>query len=158
MLKRIIKKFKFLIYLVALLVQVAFADDPMPGFLYEVDPKQDCPVLFNNDSYALSCEIGISKCVSEALEDGDRDLNFIYKKLIVYYEKRDKEENNETQLSKKLREAQRAWIKFRDAQCEVVGFYYYGSANGATKRQKLCHLTLTKSRLDELKKFVIYND
>jgi len=147
--------------LIILIITILFSqntssDDKVPGFLYEVNPEKDCPILYQKnekDNLSIfSCETGWAQCQGEALKRYDRELNLVYQELIASYEKEDRENSHKTQLVKQLKEAESAWVKFRDAQCRVVYFSFYGG-NSAPRRETVCHLTLTKNRLEELKKF-----
>jgi uncharacterized protein YecT (DUF1311 family) len=78
-------------------------------------------------------------CIREELERQDRRLNETYKALI---------DSLPEKRQAQLRDAQRKWIAFRDANCE---FYYDpqgGSAAGLASNE--CVLTLTAERAHEL--------
>jgi uncharacterized protein YecT (DUF1311 family) len=83
-------------------------------------------------------------CISEELERQDRRLNGAYQVLMDSLP-----EKRKTQL----RDAQRKWIEFRDANCE----FYYDPQGGQAARlaSNECVVTLTAERahaLETLKK------
>jgi uncharacterized protein YecT (DUF1311 family) len=103
-------------------------------------------IVFSSVSaFAKDCDDAIStvdmlNCNAENLASEDKRLNDVYKKLLA---KEDKEGQ------KKLRAAQRAWITFRDAECE----YDSDSMRGGSLQAVLysgCLAEATKSRADVL--------
>jgi uncharacterized protein YecT (DUF1311 family) len=78
-------------------------------------------------------------CISEELERQDRRLNGAYEALM-----RSVPEKRRAQL----RDAQRKWIAFRDANCE----FYYDPQGGSAARlaSNECVVTLTADRAHEL--------
>jgi uncharacterized protein YecT (DUF1311 family) len=101
-------------------------------------------------SYATCLEkaggatFAMQDCISEELERQDRRLNGAYKVLMDSLP-----EKRKTQL----RDAQRKWIEFRDANCE----FYYDPQGGQAARlaSNECVVTLTAERahaLETLKK------
>jgi uncharacterized protein YecT (DUF1311 family) len=81
------------------------------------------------------------ECISTELKNQDSRLNKAYKELA---------ESLLPLRKKELQETQRAWIKFRDANCN-----FYADPDGgsmAAISSKDCLLTTTKSRAEELEK------
>jgi uncharacterized protein YecT (DUF1311 family) len=77
-------------------------------------------------------------CISEEFELQDRRLNRSYKALMASIPERRPE----------LRDAQRKWIAFRDANC---GFYYDAEGGSAARLvSKACVVILTADRAHEL--------
>ena len=77
-------------------------------------------------------------CISEEFELQDRRLNRSYKALMASIPERRPE----------LRDAQRRWIAFRDANC---GFYYDAEDGSAARLvSKACVVILTADRAHEL--------
>lgn len=68
---------------------------------------------------ASGITIDIHNCVSADLALEDKRLNAIYRDLIALLKTRDKEQDRTNEES--LRRAQRAWVAFRDADCEFAG-------------------------------------
>jgi uncharacterized protein YecT (DUF1311 family) len=81
----------------------------------------------------------IEDCVREELERQDLRLNGAYKKLMDSLPEKRKAQ---------LRDAQRKWIAFRDANCE----FYYDPQGGSAARlaSNECVVTLTAERAHEL--------
>jgi uncharacterized protein YecT (DUF1311 family) len=83
--------------------------------------------------------VGIAECIGDETAVWDRQLNRAYKALQTRYKARG------DGLSKALRDAQRAWITFRDAQCRLD----YQRWAGGTIRTIVaanCQLTMTAGR------------
>jgi uncharacterized protein YecT (DUF1311 family) len=79
-------------------------------------------------------------CISAELMRQDARLNENYKRLMSKLSAKRKEG---------LREAQRAWVKFRDANC---GFYYDPDGGSAARlASNNCILSATANRATELK-------
>jgi uncharacterized protein YecT (DUF1311 family) len=90
-------------------------------------------------------------CAQREIEASDAELNRVYRELQVRYE-------DDPDFLKKLRTAQSAWIKFRDAQLEMKfpphpkEPYYYGSVFPMCSALYLHQLT--SDRLDTLKEWL----
>lgn len=104
----------------------------------------------SNGSEARDCDstsqTTLSFCAKEAFELTDVELNDTYKKLIS---------NLKTEASKiRLKDAQRAWILYRDKDCE---YYNSGQERYArsvtTMMYYFCLNDRTKTRIKELKDF-----
>jgi uncharacterized protein YecT (DUF1311 family) len=83
--------------------------------------------------------VNMLNCMSSETEQQDARLNKNYKAAMQGLQ-----QENKTQL----RDAQRLWIKFRDADCALLGSLTGGtidSVNGAS-----CYLDMTKERADDL--------
>lgn len=72
---------------------------------------------------ALSSSTSIESCVAENYKKADQELNVVYRQTL------DKASTSykaapelRTELLSKLKSAQTAWIKFRDANCAVSAF------------------------------------
>jgi uncharacterized protein YecT (DUF1311 family) len=93
----------------------------------------------------------MNNCAQRELEASDTELNRVYRELQVRYK-------DEPDFLKKLRAAQSAWIKFRDAQLEMQfpphpkEPYYYGSVFPMCSMLYLRQLT--SDRLDTLKEWL----
>lgn len=87
--------------------------------------------------------LDMNNCNGAEIKRQDTRLNVAYKKAMA---------GLEAQQQGKLRDAQRAWIKYRDANC---GLYF--SLTGGTIDQLNgagCMLEMTKARADELNKLL----
>ena len=101
--------------------------------------------------FALDCNnpanmLEANQCAKIRLEDADIELNVVYKKLMRYLDK---------DAKAKLREAQRAWIKYRDKSAEFaaslaggrVAALYYTNEKARITQQRVREL---KALLKEL--------
>jgi uncharacterized protein YecT (DUF1311 family) len=97
------------------------------------EPDVDCD--------RASTTVEINYCLGKSYEAADRDLNSLWKRL---WREMDEQEK------KKYLEAQRAWLKYRDATCEAETFLsidgtgYGGFLSGCLDR-------VTRARIEELK-------
>lgn len=82
-------------------------------------------------------------CMTAEYEQQDKRLNAAYKAVVKQLEGKRVQE---------LKEAQRAWIKFRDLNC---GFLAGGEGQMARIESNSCMLSMTAERADELKGFVL---
>jgi len=87
----------------------------------------------------------------------DARLNDVYSKLMSfsksYFNIGSSKTGQQTgdNVANKLREAQRTWIKYRDANCNYQYHTYYPGSHASKAAQK-CKLMMTKTRADELQK------
>lgn len=93
-------------------------------------------------------------CASRDYQAADKELNAVYKTTMTKMRKTDAElgeiEPNFVGAVDALKKAQRAWIDYRDGQCELAGF----EARGGSMEPMLvsgCLADLTKKRTAELK-------
>lgn len=69
----------------------------------------------------------LNDCAYENYQAADKQLNALYKKLIVKTEADAKESHTDAKLAiNKLKLAQNAWVKFRDADCKYASFAFEG--------------------------------
>jgi len=82
-------------------------------------------------------------CIGTENNRWDAKLNANYKKLMAAFEGEKKE---------KFKDAQRQWLKFRDANCGFI----FGRDDGSQQRieANLCHLRMTAERSLELADFI----
>lgn len=89
-----------------------------------------------------STTLGLRECIGEEFKRQDARLNGAYAQAM---------RSLDTAAQARLRIAQRAWIAFRDADCQAVL-----AANGGTMAPMLadlCYLDRTTQRADELEDF-----
>ncbi|MDR0277211.1 MAG: lysozyme inhibitor LprI family protein [Paucimonas sp.] len=98
------------------------------------------------DSYsqcmqAANTTVAMRDCSGAELKRQDTRLNQAYKSTMNSLEQPQQD---------KLREAQRAWVKYRDANCGM----YYGLTGGTIDQLNGsgCQVDMTKQRADELEK------
>lgn len=110
------------------------------------EPQVDC------DNAMTQSEMNF--CASKDYETADKELNAVYRNTMAAMKKTDTDlgEINESYVGavEALKKAQRAWIDYRDGQCELAGF----EARGGSMEPMLvsgCLADLTKKRTEELK-------
>ncbi len=106
---------------------------------------------FTSAAHADDCDNAMdqgtmNRCAEDAWHKSDAELNAVYKKL----QSRNKED---AQAGKLLVSAERAWVAFRDAECE------YGAADnqGGSIFPLIyfgCLDRLTKARANQLKRYL----
>ena len=82
----------------------------------------------------------INQCAGEEWQAADDELNMIYKKLVSRID---------SVYEPELRKAQRAWVTFRDAECEFESMGWEGGS-GRPGVQAGCLTRLTKERTSKL--------
>lgn len=107
----------------------AEADDSAGGYL-------DSPLLNCHGS----SQVEYNDCVYRALGKSDQELNVLYKRLLKSADEEEK---------RYLQQMQQAWIKLRDAQCELILHYHVGAANPSPWKT-LCKAVMTQRRVQEL--------
>ncbi|HEX8044751.1 lysozyme inhibitor LprI family protein [Rhizobium sp.] len=107
------------------------------------DPQVDC------DNAETQPDLNV--CSQRAYDTADKALNEQYKKTRAAMVAIDDDLDADLKgAEKELLKAQRAWLDYRDGQCEAEGF----QAAGGSLRPMLvtgCKATLTKARTKELK-------
>ena len=81
----------------------------------------------------------MNQCAIDEFKKADAELNKVFQQLL-----------SKTDRQEKLKAAQRAWIAFRDADCE----YDAAEAEGGTMEPTLrysCYATATKTRTNQLR-------
>ena len=104
----------------------AAPDDPLETACYEADQSQ----------------MGMNMCAGEAYERADTALNAQWAKAVAAYK-------DEAEGKKLLLDAQRAWLKYRDAHCQAAAF---DSKGGSIWPMLVsgCMAELTRRRTREL--------
>lgn len=100
-------------------------------------------------------QFDINYCANEAYVEADAALNATYKTVMSHMVEMDKDiaETMGAEYAgavETLKKAQRAWIGYRDGQCELSGY----SARGGSMEPMLvsqCLADLTKKRTQEMK-------
>jgi uncharacterized protein YecT (DUF1311 family) len=84
----------------------------------------------------------MNRCAGEAYERADKALNAQWKKLVTHY-------GGESTPARLLRDSQRAWLKYRDAHCELNA---YDNVGGSIYPLVVsgCLADLTRKRTSEL--------
>jgi uncharacterized protein YecT (DUF1311 family) len=127
------------------LISVAMAAIAMPALAQDA-PDVDC----NN----AQTQMEMNYCVEQDFDKADAALNKAYKRAMASQKKVDadvKETMGEESIGAvaALKKAQRAWIDYRDGQCDGLGF----QARGGTMEPMLvmgCKAELSTARAKEL--------
>ena len=86
------------------------------------------------DCSTAMTQVDLNQCAYQDWEEADARLNAVYKEVVAAYTSLDDDLPEELGSGvKTLREAQRAWISFRDLDCEAEGFAMRG---GLTAHQR----------------------
>jgi len=83
----------------------------------------------------------MNQCAGKAYRAADETMNQVYRKLVAMLDEDEKA---------KLKEAQVAWLKYRDTNCEFVGDQYAGGSIRPLI-EATCLADMTKGRTTELK-------
>jgi uncharacterized protein YecT (DUF1311 family) len=98
---------------------------------------------------SASTQTDLTVCSGSKLKDADDGLNRIYQAIRIKYAKN-------PEFLRKLKSAQLAWIKFRDAEMDalfpVEDPYYYGSVMPMCQADWL--RKITEQRITELKRWL----
>jgi uncharacterized protein YecT (DUF1311 family) len=95
-------------------------------------------------------QIAMNHCAWERFQVADRELNAAYKKARVYMRELDSASTARMKgAAIALRDAQRAWIPFRDKACESDGFRFRGGTMEPLV-VATCKTRLTQQRTREL--------
>ena len=93
-------------------------------------------------------------CAEKDFEAADAELNDVWKEARKAAKAMDAEQRDELKgADKALLAAQRSWIGYRDAECELAGF----EARGGSMEPMLvsgCMAEMTRARTKQLKDFV----
>lgn len=112
----------------------------------EPEPKIDC------DNASSTVEMNF--CADKDFEAADKALNTAYQqalKAVPEMAIADNERFNAKVWEKSLRASQRAWIAYRDAECQEHVPMFWGGGTGTTVAVIGCMTELTKTRTKELK-------
>lgn len=113
------------------------------GSAYAVGPKQNC-----SDPQT---QAEMTDCAANEFDRADKALNAQWKLTRAVMQETDANlEDDQKGAEKALLNAQRAWIAYRDGQCEAEGF----SVRGGTMEPMIvddCKARLTDARTKELK-------
>lgn len=108
------------------------------------DPAVDC------NSAQSTYEMNV--CSDRELQSADAELNLIYKKALEHVAQNGSEKPYDAESwQKALRESQRAWIAFRDADCKGLVPMAWSGGSGTTVEVLGCMIDKTKTRSQELR-------
>jgi uncharacterized protein YecT (DUF1311 family) len=109
-----------------------------PALLAAQDREEFCPARTQSEMTA---------CAAEELARADTLLNERYRQLVRLLAP-------EPARLQRLREAQRAWIRFRDAECDYEASAFEGGSM-QPMIDALCVAGLTKTRADEIQRMIL---
>lgn len=95
--------------------------------------------------------VEIGECVRKAYDRADAELNAVWKQAMAtvaradYMAPKDRKAWKETLLA-----SQRAWVQFKEKDCEAVGYDWWGGS-GASNAVVFCWLDHTTARTKDLK-------
>lgn len=113
----------------------------------EESPEVDCSKAFSTPD--------IDQCAAIELDKAEISLNQAYQRLVKQLTKPDTAQDNYTEYRKKLLSAQRAWIKFREADCDTQ----YAMHSSGTIRNAIylgCKQQRAEQRIKELNNYAPY--
>lgn len=133
------------------LVAVLFA--PVMAFAQDINPQRDADITAINqkldkcNSEAAST-MDMNNCNDEAIRASDAILNKVYQQVVAQAKGLDK--NQQTETLKRLVNAERSWIAFRDAEClSEAAADLGGTLEGVEYGDCIQHLT--KERIVQLR-------
>jgi uncharacterized protein YecT (DUF1311 family) len=96
-------------------------------------------------------QLDMNMCAYKAFEAADAELNRVYAETIAYMQAADRDypppgDSEEA----RLRKAQRAWVAFRDANCDSAGFQMRGGSAEPLIVNGCLH-AMTEERIAELR-------
>ncbi len=97
----------------------------------------------------------MNHCALLDFEQADAELNAAWREALAQARAADSEIDREYDTrptsEAKLREAQRAWIVFRDAHCTVVGYEEARGGSMESMSYHGCRATITRERTEQLR-------
>lgn len=107
------------------------------------DPPVDC------DNAKSTYEL--NTCADRAFQKADDALNAAYKKALAHAAKNGMEKPYDSESwQKALRESQRAWVAFRDADCKGLVPMAWGGGSATSGEVLGCMIEKTEARTKEL--------
>ena len=99
-----------------------------------------------DDCANANTQLAMNQCASEAYATSDKELNTVYAQI-------KRRLNGNAPASRKLVVAQKAWIVFRDSECD---FSASGVEGGSIYSMIVidCQTALTNKRIDDLKTYL----
>lgn len=96
-------------------------------------------------------QVEMTRCAGAALRAADEDLNATYKLAIGVMRSWDADlPKKQRGAEEALRQAQRAWLPYRDATCANEAFFYKGGSMEALVRA-YCLERMTRARTEEIR-------
>jgi uncharacterized protein YecT (DUF1311 family) len=92
----------------------------------EPDKLKDIDAIYEDCIASASATVASKQCGFDAYESADSVLNKTYNAITVRYAGADPDN---AEILSRLKTAQRAWVPFRDAQCELEAADSLGGSN-----------------------------
>ena len=121
------------------------------------------PALLMLAAQPLDCEdprnqAEMNECAALAFQEADVALNETWGEVLAYVRSADREGapsfDDRPDGEAMLRQAQRAWVTFRDAHCTVIGY----EARGGSMESMIfdgCRARVTRERIEQLRGLII---
>ncbi|MEP3436636.1 MAG: lysozyme inhibitor LprI family protein [Hoeflea sp.] len=112
------------------------------------DDLPDC--IDPQDQYSMTY------CAGVDYDNADADLNALWPEAVAAAKRQDEYIAEDARSRgvptafEALRTAQRAWLKFRDAECEYQSYAFFGGT-GQSMVGSACLAQLTRDRIDQLR-------
>lgn len=113
--------------------------------LVTVSAQEDEP-----DCSAPETQADMTTCAGIDADAADKDLNRQYKATRKVLAERDNDAGDDESAVDALVAAQRAWVSFRDANCNVFGFQAHGGSMEPTL-VSACLADMSRKRSDDLR-------
>jgi uncharacterized protein YecT (DUF1311 family) len=108
------------------------------------EPGAACESAENN--------VALKQCLAEAYEQADKELNAVWKQVLASVDEADYLTAEQRDAWKtELRESQRAWVQFKEHDCNGAVLYEWWGGSGAGGAISSCLLGHTKDRTEDLK-------
>lgn len=113
------------------------------SFPFLLQASEECNHTLSSDQ--------VYTCSKESLEDSDTKLNNTYKKVLLNIRKEYSLHSElEEKYINKIKSSQRAWIDFRDKNCEVFSFQIDTKTQAYETSMNSCKNDMTRKRIAEL--------
>jgi uncharacterized protein YecT (DUF1311 family) len=90
----------------------------------------------------MGSNVEYKECLAKLADDEDKELNRLYKQVQARLAELYGADTSSPKTSPAFTAAQKAWLAFRDRQCEVeYGMAQGGTAGGGYYSDCVCHLT-----------------
>lgn len=98
-------------------------------------------VLASGSAHAINCKeavatIELDQCAQQELDIAENRLNQAYQQILKKLSQPDDEVDEFSKEKRKLIEAQRAWVKFRQLDCDAVYTFY---SQGSVRNMMFIH-------------------
>jgi uncharacterized protein YecT (DUF1311 family) len=129
------------------------------GLLPHDAKNQSLPKNSKDPCDSAMTQLELNNCSGDQYRKADAHLNALYGKLMHIFEEdiksaqnekdEDQRKNSETAI-RKLKATEKAWIVYRDLQCDAARFEYEGGSINPSV-WAICMKTVTEHRISDLK-------